>query len=177
MRVLALTFALSLTVLVGLDAQGRSAAAADPRLILETAKGIIEIRLFPTDAPKSVAHILGLAKRNFYRGLRFHRVESTLVQFGDPLSRDMSRKGYWGSGGSGNPIGVAELSKRLTHKRGAVSLAHAGAATIADSQLFIMKTASPGLDGKHAIIGEVTAGMTVVDKIAVTDLIKQASVK
>jgi peptidyl-prolyl cis-trans isomerase B (cyclophilin B) len=177
MRVLALTCALSLTVLVGLDAQGRSAAAGDSRVILETAKGTIEIRLFAADAPKSVAHILGLVKRNFYRGLRFHRVEPTLVQFGDPLSRDVSRKGYWGSGGSGNPIGVAEMSKRLTHKRGAVSLAHAGAPTIADSQLFIMKTASPGLDGKHAIIGEVVTGMAVVDKIAVADLIKQVSVK
>lgn len=176
MRLLALTLALSCAVLVGLDAQGRT-GAADPRLIIDTAKGTIEIRLFPGDAPKSVAHILGLVKRNFYRGLRIHRVESSLVQFGDPLSRDMSRKGYWGSGGSGNPIGVAELSKRLTHRRGTVALAHGGAPTIADSQLFIMKTASPGLDGKHAIIGEVVSGLTVVDRLAVADVIKQISVK
>ncbi len=176
MRLLALTLAGSLAVLAGLDAQGRS-GAADPRLVLETAKGTVEIRLLAADAPKSVAHIVDLVKRNFYRGLRIHRVESSLVQFGDPLTRDMSRRGYWGSGGSGNPIGVAELSKRLTHKRGTVSLAHGGAPTIADSQLFILKTASPGLDGKHAIVGEVTAGMAVVDKLAVPDLIKQISIK
>jgi cyclophilin family peptidyl-prolyl cis-trans isomerase len=176
MRLLALTLACSVAVLGGLDAQGR-AGAPDPRLVVETAKGTIEIRLFPADAPKSVDHILGLVKRNFYRGLRIHRVEATLVQFGDPLTRDLSRKGYWGGGGSGNPIGVAELSKRLTHRRGTVALAHGGAPTIADSQLFIMKTASPGLDGKHAIIGEVTSGMMVVDQLAVPDLIKQISIK
>jgi cyclophilin family peptidyl-prolyl cis-trans isomerase len=176
MRLLALTLVGSLAVLGGLDAQGRP-GADDPRLVVDTAKGTIEIRLFPTDAPKSVDHILGLVKRGFYRGLRIHRVTSALAQFGDPLTRDMSRKGYWGSGGSGNPIGVAELSKRLTHRRGTVALAHGGAPTIADSQLYIMKTASPSLDGKHAIIGQVTSGMDVVDRLAVADLIKQISVK
>jgi peptidylprolyl isomerase len=124
-----------------------------------------------------VEHVLALVKRNFYRGLRIHRVTPSLAQFGDPLTRDLSRKGYWGSGGSGKPIGVAELSKRLTHRRGTVALAHGGSPTMADSQLYILKTASPGLDGKHTIIGEVVSGMAVVDKLVVPDLIKQVSFK
>ena len=56
----------------------------------------------------------------------FHRVTATLVQFGDPQSRDMSTEGYWGNGNSGSPIGVFELSKKRTHVRGAVGLAHCG---------------------------------------------------
>lgn len=142
---------------------------------METAKGTIEIEFFQTDAPKSVAQIVGLAKRNFYRGQRFHRVEASLVQFGDPASRDVSRQAWWGRSSSGNPIGEAEFN-RHTHVRGAVSLAHSGSARGADSQLFIMKTASPGLNKVHVVIGRVTRGMEVVDKIQVADLIKQATI-
>jgi cyclophilin family peptidyl-prolyl cis-trans isomerase len=175
MRCFALLLAFSAT-LPGLHAQ-QTANASDPRLVIETVKGTIEARLLPADAPTTVAHVLGLVKRNFYRGLRIHRVTSTLVQFGDPLTRDMSRKAYWGSGGSGNAVGVAELSKRLTHQRGTVAMAHGGSPTMADSQIYIMKSTSPPLDGQHVIIGQVTSGMAVVDKLAVPDLIKQISIK
>ena len=167
-------------LLLGAWSQGapvKAPAAPDPVLVFETAKGTIEIRLFRSEAPKSVDHLLDLMKRSFYRGQRFHRVTASLVQWGDPTSRDMSRKDYWGSTNSGSPIGVFEWSKKRTHVRGAVGLAHSGDARGADSQLYIMKTASPGLDGKHAIVGQVIAGMTVVDKIAVTDMIKNATVK
>lgn len=160
-------------------ADGQRAAAppapAGPRLTFVTPRGTFEIVLYPADAPKSVEHILGLAKRNFYRGQRIHRVEASLVQFGDPVSRDMSRRDWWGRSSSGNPIGVAELN-RHPHVRGAVSLAHSGNAASADSQLFIMKTASPGLNGKHVVIGRVLSGMDVVDRLQVTDLLKQVTV-
>jgi cyclophilin family peptidyl-prolyl cis-trans isomerase len=116
-------------------------------------------------------------KRNFYRGQRFHRVTASLAQVGDPMSRDMSRRDYWGTGNSGSPIGVFELSKKRSHVRGAVGLAHSGNPLGADSQIYIMKTPSPSLDGKHAIVGQVISGMTVVDKIVVTDMIKNATVK
>jgi cyclophilin family peptidyl-prolyl cis-trans isomerase len=149
----------------------------NPVLVFETAKGPFEVELFAADAPKSVDHVLALMKRSFYRGQRFHRVTASLVQFGDPQSRDMSRRDYWGNGGSGSPIGVFEMSKKYSHVRGIVGLAHAGNPANADSQLYIMKTPSPGLDGKHAIIGRVTTGMAVVDKIAVEDMIQNATVK
>ena len=99
------------------------------------------------------------------------------MQFGDPQSRDMTRRDYWGNGNSGSPIGVFELSKTRTHVRGAVGLAHSGNPLGADSQLYIMKTPSPSLDGKHAVIGRVTSGMAVVDRIAVEDMIKNATIK
>lgn len=159
------------------SAQTPAPAAAGPVMVVDTAKGSIEIRLFRADAPKSVDHILELAKSNFFRGQRIHRVERTLVQFGDPQSRDMSKRDYWGTGNSGRPIGVSEVSKKHLHTRGAVGLAHGGNPQLADSQIYILKAASPNLDGVHVVIGQVTKGIEVVDKLAVTDVIKLVTVK
>jgi cyclophilin family peptidyl-prolyl cis-trans isomerase len=157
--------------------QAKPAASANPVLVFDTGRGSFEIELIQADAPRSVAHILALMKRNFYRGQRFHRVSASLAQWGDPQSRDMSRRDYWGNGNSGSPIGVFESSKKHSHVRGAVGLAHGGNPLGADSQLYIMKTPSPNLDSQHAVIGRVTAGMAAVDKIAVEDMIKNARVK
>jgi cyclophilin family peptidyl-prolyl cis-trans isomerase len=176
MRKLVLLTVLCLAAIAVLDAQRTGGpAGAGPRMRIESVKGAFEIRFFPGDAPKSVAHILGLAKRNYYRGQRIHRVESSLVQFGDQVSRDMSRQAWWGRAGSGTVIGAAEFSKR-SHTRGTVSLAHSGNPSNADSQLFIVKSASPHLDGKHVIVGQVVSGMDVVDKLQVADLLRQVVV-
>jgi peptidyl-prolyl cis-trans isomerase B (cyclophilin B) len=178
--VMAMAMVLASVVLWPATAQvkpGPAARAAGPVMVLETAKGTVEIQLFQAEAPKSVERILALVKSNFYRGLRMHRVLPSLVQFGDPATRDMSRRNDWGSGGSGKIIGVAELSKKRTHRPGTVGLAHSGDARLADSQLYIMKTASPGLDSKHAIVGQVTKGMDVVAKLKETDMIKAVSLK
>ena len=157
--------------------QTKPAAAAAPTLVLETVKGTVEIVFFPEEAPKSVEHIVELVRKSFYRGQRFHRAEAGLVQFGDPRSRDMTYKAYWGTSGSGKPINAFEVSKKRQHVRGTVGLGHSGNAMSADSQIYIMKRASPSLDGKYAIIGQVTVGMAVVDKIAVEDSIKNAYMK
>jgi len=159
------------------QSQTKPAATPDPVFVLETAKGVIEIRLFRSEAPKSVDHVVELIKRSFYRGQRFHRATPMLVQTGDPQSRDMSKEAYWGNGNSGSPIGVFERIKTRLHVRGAVGLAHSGNPAGADSQFYIMKGASPSLDGKHAVIGQVVSGMAVVDKIAVPDMIKNATLK
>jgi peptidyl-prolyl cis-trans isomerase B (cyclophilin B) len=153
----------------------RGAVTTDPLLTLETAKGTIEMRLFRAESPKSVEQIIALVKRNFYRGQRIHRVERSLVQFGDPSSRDVSRKDWWGRTGSGNRIGVAEFNKHL-NVRGAVGLAHGGNAQNADSQIYILKAAMPNLDKKHVVIGQVTKGLEVADKLAVADVIKNVTI-
>ena len=152
-------------------------AAPPPTLVLDTVKGTIEIAFFPAEAPKSVEHIVELVRKSFYRGQRFHRADEGVVQFGDPRSRDMTYKAYWGTGGSGKPINAFELSKKRLHVRGSVGLGHSGNAMSADSQIYIMKRASPSLDGKYAIIGQVTVGMGGVDKIAIEDSIKNAYMK
>lgn len=152
------------------------AQGGNPRMVIEMEKGTIEIEFFQSDAPKSVEHVLALARRNFYRAQRIHRVEGSLVQFGDRVSRDMTRRDWWGRSGSGTPIGVAEFNDR-SHVRGAVSLAHSGNPANADSQLFIVKRASPGLDGKHVVIGRVVSGMDVVDRLEVTDQLRQVTIE
>ena len=179
MRRITLAFALACLMLTAVHAQrGRRAAGPPaPTMVIETVKGTIEITFMPVDAPKSVAHVVDLIKRNFYRGQRFHRVEAALVQFGDPGTRDMTRAQSWGTGDSGDPIGVFEMTPAMKHVRGAVGLADTGNPKYADSQLYIMKTAMPGLNGKHAIIGHVTKGMEVVDKLEVADVLRNVTLR
>jgi peptidyl-prolyl cis-trans isomerase B (cyclophilin B) len=160
---------------------GAQSAGAGPVIVIETAKGTVEFETFPQDAPKTVEHILALVKKGFYNGQRIHRVvPKFVVQFGDPQTRDMTKRANWGRGaaaGSGKPIGVAELSKRRKHVRGAVSMAHAGDATKADSQMFITLAPQPSLDGKHAVFGQVTAGQDVTARLVEGDVIKKMYVK
>ncbi len=62
---------------------------ANPVIVIETEKGNIEIELQPKMAPKGVEKILGLVQQGFYRGLRVHRVTASLVQMGDPQTRNI----------------------------------------------------------------------------------------
>ena len=167
-------------------AQGTGAVAGQaatpgvgPVLVFETDKGTFEIETYPSQAPKTVAHLVGLVNKRFYNGLRVHRVvPNFVVQLGDPQSRDMTKKAMWGTGGSGTAIGVAEFSKVFKHGLGIVSMAHAGDPTKADSQFFIVIGSASHLDGRHQIWGKVIGnGMSVVNKLAVDDVIVRATVK
>lgn len=152
-------------------------AAKNPVLVLDTSRGAIEIELLRQDAPKSVEYIIALVNKNFYRGLRFHRSERTLVQVGDPNSRNVTRRNMWGQTGATPTVGLLEASRRASHTRGAVGLAHAGRPEGASSQFYIMKTASPSLDGKYTVIGRVISGMAVVDAIKFEDVLKLATIR
>jgi cyclophilin family peptidyl-prolyl cis-trans isomerase len=177
MKHLLLSCVIVAAALAPVAAQRRGApAASTPVMVIETAKGTIEIALFASEAPKSVAHIVDLVQRNFYRAQRIHRVERSLVQFGDPGSRNMMNIDSWGTGNSGHPVGVAEFT---AHKnvRGAVGLAHGGDPKYADSQLYILKVANPALDGKHVVVGQVTSGMAVVDRLEKADVLKLVTIK
>ena len=111
---IAIIATLGVGVSLGAQTAGRGGAkGALPVVVFETAKGSFEVEFYPTEAPKSVEHILTLVRRNFYNGLRAHRfVEGFVVQFGDPQTRDMTKKANWGSGGSGRTIGAAEISPK-----------------------------------------------------------------
>ena len=144
-----------------------------PVLVIETAKGTIEIETFPEEAPQSVEHIVALVNRRFYNGLRIHRVEpGFVVQFGDPQTRDMTRRATWGSGGSGNPIGVSEVSSSHPHRLGSVALAHPGDPTRADSQMYISFGPQPALDPDFTVFGQVISGMDVARALALNDVIR-----
>lgn len=162
-----------------LAAQGGAAKPAPgPMMTIETVKGTIEIQLYPNDAPKTVEHIVALAKRNFYNGLRVHRaVPGFVVQFGDPLTRDMTRRTIWGTGGSGRPIGASEVKRK--HGPGAVAVAHPdpGDPKLADSQMYIAFSAQPKLDQTFTVFGQVVSGLDAAKKLVVTDVIRKVTIK
>jgi peptidyl-prolyl cis-trans isomerase B (cyclophilin B) len=154
---------------------------AGPVFVVETMKGTFEVETYPNEAPKTVDHIVGLIKRNFYNGQRILRiVPNQLVQFGDPQTRDMTKQAWWGRGfdaGSGHSIGTAEFSKKRLHKVGSVSMAHPGDAREADSQMFISLSAQPKWNGQYTVFGQVISGMDVVRKLAVTDRIVRVTLR
>ena len=153
---------------------------AGPIVVLESANGTIEFETYPEEAPKTVAQIIALVQRNFYDGQRFHRVETGLglVQVGDPQTRNVMNREMWGRAGSGKPIGVAEMTRKRRHVRGAVAMAYAGTnPRSADSQFFIDLKAHPEWDAKYTVFGRVIKGIEVVDKIQVGDVLKKASVR
>lgn len=171
---------LSLLVLaVSAQAQAPAAKPAGPVIVVETSKGIFEFETYPADAPKTVARILELVKTRFYNGQRVHRVvNGFVIQWGDPQTRDMTKRESWGRGGSGKPIGAAETKRR--HFKGAVAMAHAGDPAGADSQMYITladTAATRALDGQYTVFGGVISGMDVVAKIAVDDRIVRMTVK
>jgi cyclophilin family peptidyl-prolyl cis-trans isomerase len=154
-----------------------------PTMVIETAKGVIEIELSPADAPKSIAHLTDLVSHSFYRGQRFHWVTPGVVQFGDPLSRDLTKRNDWGTGGSGprmviKPLGFAEVSKK-PFVRGTVGLAYRPdrKPDTADSQIFILTAPNPAMVGKYTQIGKVTKGIAVADKIELQDVIKNLTIR
>ncbi|MEN3338185.1 MAG: hypothetical protein V7647_1861 [Acidobacteriota bacterium] len=166
-------------ILLSLPTAARQTSpGAGPVIVLETVKGNIEFETYPEEAPKTVAQIVGLVKRNFYNGLRFHRAEFSLIQVGDPTTRNMTMRDWWGRAGSGKPIGASEITKKRRHVRGAVAMAYPGTdARAADSQFYILTKPHPDFDGKYTVFGQVIKGMEVVDKIQVADILKRAFVK
>lgn len=159
-------------------AAAQPSAGAGPVIVVETEKGTFEFETYPNEAPKTVAHIIGLVNKRFYNGLRFHRVvKDFVIQAGDPLTRDMTKQADWGRGSSGTPVGVGEFSKLRTHVKGAVALAHAGDAGKGDSQFYVCLNNTHRLDGAYTVFGKVISGMDVVGRIAVTDRIIRVTVR
>ena len=129
--------------------------------------GEITIEFFPEDAPKTVENFVKLARKGFYDGLTFHRVEpGFVVQGGDP-------KGD-GSGGPGYTI-KAEFNKQA-HLRGTVAMARTNDPDSAGSQFYICFKPAPFLDGKYTVFGQVVKGMEVVDRIQVGDRMKSVKI-
>jgi peptidylprolyl isomerase len=155
-------------------------AGATPVFRIETAKGTMVVETYPMDAPKSFEHILALVKRKFYDNQAVHRVvPGQAVQFGDPQSRNMMLVDSWGRGpasGSGSIIGVSEVSKTRKHRRGTLAIANSGSPAFGDSQLFVALRAVPAWDGKYTIIGQVTSGVEVADRLKRGDKIKSVTV-
>jgi len=158
---------------------GRTSPGAGPVLVVETVKGTFEIETYPNEAPKTVEHVLALVKRNFYNGLRVHRMEPKfVVQFGDPQTRDMTKRPDWGTRDSGDPIGALEVSKKRTHVTGAVAMAHReGDPKGSDSQMYVVLSPRPELNGKYTVFGQVISGMDVVQQLRIPDVIRRVTAR
>lgn len=145
----------------------------------ETNKGTIVADLFEKDAPIASANFEKLANDKFYDGVKFHRVIADfVVQGGDPLSRDLPEGDRRiGTGGPGWHINCETAGNPNTHKKGALSMAHAGRNT-GGSQFFIVlsEANTRHLNGVHTVFGQVTSGLDVVDKIAPNDVMHSVRV-
>jgi len=125
--------------------------------------GLIEIELYPDQAPITVNNFLGLVESGFYKDIIFHRViKGFMIQGGDPTGT--------GTGGSGTNI-KGEFKQNgvdntIKHERGVISMARSQNKDSASSQFFIMHANSSHLDGAYAAFGKVISGMEVVDAIA-----------
>ena len=129
--------------------------------------GEINIEFFPEDAPKTVENFVTLAKKGFYDGVTFHRVEPNfVVQGGDPKGN--------GTGGPGYTI-KDEFNKQK-HVRGVLAMARTQAPNSAGSQFYITLAPAHFLDGQYTVFGRVTSGMEVVDKIKVGDKMKSVKI-
>lgn len=124
---------------------------------LTTSHGDISIELMPDIAPKHVSSTLYLTSLGFYDNTIFHRViPGFMAQGGDPLGTGRGNPGYKYAG---------EFSDAIKHiKGGLLSMANSGPDTDG-SQFFITFAATPWLDGKHTIFGEVTQGLEVLEKM------------
>jgi len=138
---------------------------------MKTNKGDIHLRLHDEKTPMTVANFVNLAKRGYYDGKTFHRVIADfMVQGGCPEGS--------GRGGPGYKFGD-EFDASLKHdKPGVLSMANAGPGTNG-SQFFITHGATPWLDGKHSVFGEVVGpeDQAVVNKIAGDDTIEKVEVE
>jgi peptidyl-prolyl cis-trans isomerase A (cyclophilin A) len=139
---------------------------------LHTSEGDIDVRLFEERVPNTVENFVGLATGErewehpetgeqmaepLYDDVPFHRViEDFMIQTGDPTGT--------GRGGPGYTFDD-EFHPDLRHDgAGKLSMANRGPDTNG-SQFFITLDAQPHLDDKHAVFGEVTEGMDVVEAI------------
>ena len=132
----------------------------DPQnaILIDTKHGRIVIKLRPDIAPKHAERIKLLVREKFYDNVPFHRViDGFMAQTGDGQFGN-------GTGGSKHPQLQAEFSN-VPYKRGIVGMARTSNPNSANSQFFIMFAENPGLNGQYTVIGEVVAGMAVVDKI------------
>ena len=141
-------------------------AVREVNAVVHTSKGDIKLRLFADKAPVTVANFVNLANRGYYDGLTFHRViPDFMIQGGCPHGT--------GTGGPGYQF-EDECTPELKHDApGKLSMANSGPGTNG-SQFFVTHVATPWLDGRHTVFGEVLGkdDQAVVDAIAVEDILE-----
>ena len=137
------------------------------RAIVDTTKGMFEIKFYRKQAPIHVRNFQYLADKNFYNNLSFHRFEPDfIIQGGDPLAT--------GKGGPGYNL-PPEFSE-IKHDIGTVGMARLPGEVNPErlsngSQFYICLTKAPHLDSLYTVFGEVVTGMDTVLRLRKGDRI------
>jgi len=139
---------------------------------MTTSKGVIWIKLTPETTPNTVANFASLANDTFYDGLNFHRViDGFMAQGGCPDGSGM--------GGPDWNIACETDADNQVHKKGSLSMAHAGKDT-GGSQFFICFVPCPHLDGGHTVFGGIEESdkesFDVLDSIRQLDKIESVEI-
>lgn len=141
------------------------APAASRQAVVETSAGTFIIDLAPESAPNQTAYFAKLAGEGTYDGTIFHRaIKYGMVQGGDPLSKDPSKRAQYGTGGL-NVVKAEARAPKMT--RGSVAAVMIpGKPDSAGAQFFIVLADQPALDGQYTVFGLVSDGLDVLQKIS-----------
>src|SRR2546422_1623928 len=141
---------------------------------INTSLGSIEVQLFPSAAPKTVANFVNLSQTGFFNNLVWHRIESapsfSLIQTGDPNTRNgTGDRSTWGMGGS-SKTGPLEINSTLHNYVGYLGMARTSDPNSGSSQFYINLSNNTSLDGQYTVFGKVVSGIDVaraIDKVPV----------
>jgi peptidylprolyl isomerase len=127
------------------------------KIKIETTQGSIEFELFEDVAPLACENFTTHIKNGYYDGVLFYRIIADfMIQGGDPTGSGRGGKSIWGK-----PFKDECVSTHTFNRPGLLAMANAGPGTNG-SQFFITTTATPWLNMKHTIFGEVVAGMETI---------------
>lgn len=144
-----------------------SSWAANPRVIVSTNHGNIEIELLEKLAPETVKNFLALTDAGFYDGLIFHRVIANFMIQGGGYTPNMQFRG-------GKKTVRNESMNGVRNARGTVAMARLSDPDSADTQFFINVKNNTHLDAEggepgYTVFGRVVDGMDVVESIELVD--------
>jgi cyclophilin family peptidyl-prolyl cis-trans isomerase len=133
----------------------------DMTAVMNTSKGDITLKLYESDAPKTVDNFVKLSREGFYDGLIFHRViKEFMIQGGDPSGDGTGGPGYTFEDEINNHKIVA----------GTLAMANSGENTNGSQFFIVTEKEQPHLDGKHTVFGEVSGGMDIVRAVAAVEV-------
>jgi cyclophilin family peptidyl-prolyl cis-trans isomerase len=142
-------------------------ASRVPVARIETERGVIELVLFPAEAPVTVHNFVALARRHYFDGQRFHRVvPNFVIQAGDPR----------GDGNGGPGYAIRDELNPHRYVRGTLGMALSGPNT-GGSQFFVTHAPQPHLDGGYTVFGQLRAGGEVLDRIVQGDRIVRITIQ
>lgn len=136
----------------------------NPVIKMETTKGDITIELFKDKSPETVGYIMNFVKEKYYDGILFHRViKGFMIQGGDPLTKDSSKKFLFGTGGPDFKFDDEFNDEKLV--KGSIAMANSGKNTNGSQFFIVTAEATPWLDGVHTNFGKVIEGIEVAEEI------------